>query len=96
METLAKMPNFAIDYPANVRSIAAAQLVAVAEGDAERAGELTARLAEAVLALPIVAAAPAVHEGGPLAVARAVQLAELVLEREEVTGARSMPTASMA
>jgi hypothetical protein len=77
------MGHFAIPYPANVRSISLAQLQAVAEGREGEAAELTAKLAEAILGSPVVLAALAVREGGPLAIARGVRLAERVLELAE-------------
>jgi hypothetical protein len=52
------------------------------DGDVQRAAALTVLLAEAVLDSPVVRAARAVLEGGPLAVARGVRLAELVLQTE--------------
>ena len=92
-ETLEKTPHFSIPYPPNVRSIALAQLQAVAEGREGEAGELTQKLAEAIVASPLVLAALAVREGGPLAIARGVRLAEQVLALVEVgphaEGARS-------
>ncbi|MGA7121063.1 MAG: hypothetical protein WBY94_13245 [Polyangiaceae bacterium] len=63
-----------------------AQLRAVAEGREEEADELTVKLADAVLSLPIVVAALAVREGGRLAVARGVQLAEMVLRAGAIAG----------
>jgi hypothetical protein len=63
-----------------------AQLKAVAEGREGEADELTVKLADAVLSLPIVVAALAVREGGRLAVARGVQLAEMVLRAVAIAG----------
>ena len=68
------------------RSTAVAQLKAVAEGREGEADELTVKLADAVLSLPIVVAALAVREGGRLAVARGVQLAEMVLRAVAIAG----------
>ena len=68
------------------RSTAVAQRKAVAEGREGEADELTVKLADAVLSLPIVVAALAVREGGRLAVARGVQLAEMVLRVGAVAG----------
>jgi len=44
------------------------------------------KLADAVLSLPIVVAALAVREGGRLAVARGIQLAEMVLRAGAIAG----------
>jgi hypothetical protein len=55
-------------------------LEAVADGREEDAGELAEALANHVLSAPVVWAALQVREAGPLAVARAVGLAERVLE----------------
>jgi len=85
-ETLEDFHNFGTDCPANVRSIAVAQLEAVAEGRATEAAQLSKRLAETALASPLVRAALAVREDGPLAVARAVQLAELLLRQDAGVG----------
>jgi hypothetical protein len=74
------------------RKLAIAQLEAVAEGKAEEAARLTVELAEAVLALPVFPAALAVREGGPLAIARGVGLAERVLEATSAD-ARTEPSA---
>jgi hypothetical protein len=59
--------------------LAEAQLRAVADGNVFEAEALTAQLAEAVLRSEPVRMALAVRQGGPLAVARGVQLAQLVL-----------------
>jgi uncharacterized protein (DUF433 family) len=80
------------------RSTAVAQLKAVAEGREGEADELTVKLADAVLSLPIVLAALAVREGGRLAVARGVRLAEMVLRhptrRQSVGGGLNTPEGS--
>jgi hypothetical protein len=68
--------DFGTACPANVRSIAVAQLEAVAEGRATDAVQLSELLAQTVLTSPLFRAALAVREGGPLAIARAVQWAE--------------------
>jgi hypothetical protein len=85
-----ELGDFAEHCPVFVRrgELAIAQLKAVAEGCAEVATELTVRLAEEVLGSSLVRTALAVREGGPLAVARGVQLAELVLRERSAEGAR--------
>jgi len=81
-ETIAKEAYLGVPCSANVRSLSAAQLAAVIDGDVERAAALTVLLAEVVIDSPVVRAARAVLEGGSLAVARGVRLAELVLETD--------------
>jgi hypothetical protein len=61
-------------------TIAVDLLRAVADGREEVAGRLADALAERVLATPAVRAALLVREGGPLVIARAVGLAERVLD----------------
>jgi len=61
-------------------AIAMELLRAVADGREEAAGQLAQALAEHVLATPAVRAALLVRKGGPLVIARAVGLAERVLE----------------
>jgi hypothetical protein len=89
LETLEDFQEFGTACPANVRSIAVAQLEAVAEGRATDAAQLSERLAETVLTSPLFRTALAVREGGALAIARAVQLAEMVLRRN--AGASGTP-----
>jgi hypothetical protein len=60
--------------------IALERLHAVADGREDAAGQAARALAERVLATPAVRAALLVREGGPLVIARAVGLAERVLE----------------
>ncbi len=57
-----------------------ALLASVADGQAAEAGVQGVELAEAFLAAPAVRLALGVREGGPLAIARAVGLAERVLQ----------------
>jgi hypothetical protein len=57
-------------------------LEAITRGDVEDANRLSLVVAEAVEALPLVTLARQVREGGPLAIARAVTLATMLLNSE--------------
>jgi cobalamin biosynthesis protein CbiG len=67
--------------------LALALLHAVADGSEGEAVALAGELADAVLASPMVRLAHAVREGGALAIARAVQLAERVCSSSETDDA---------
>ncbi len=68
----------------NGGEVATALLRATAEGDGERAAELAAELARAVLDAPATVLARQILEGGPLAITRALRLADAVLATESV------------
>jgi hypothetical protein len=70
---------------ATLRATALELLDAVADGLEQPAGQLAGALAAQVLEAPLVRAALLVQAGGPLAIARAVGLAQSVTVAEEHT-----------